>query len=93
MSSDKKRFFPQLPPKWAPWLEAFKLLVKHGASVHEVNRDKTLSMLNINYPFGDEQTMDYFRILLSEGYIYWETADKSAWSAVFTAIRTRKNSL
>ncbi|KAJ5683077.1 hypothetical protein N7462_006242 [Penicillium macrosclerotiorum] len=93
MSSEKNRFFPQLPPKWAPWLEAFKLLVKHEASVHEVNRDKTLSMLNINYPFREEQTMDYFRILLSEGYIYWETADKTAWSAVNTAIRTRTNSL
>jgi hypothetical protein len=93
MSSDKKRFFPQLPPKWGPWLQAFELLVKHGASVHEVNRDKTLSKLNINYPFGEEHTMDYFRILLTEGYTYWESADGMAWSAVFTAIRTRTNSL
>jgi hypothetical protein len=76
MSSEKKRFFPQLPPKWGPWLQAFELLVKYGASVHEVNRDKTLSMLNINYPVGEEQTMDYFRIHLTEGYTYGEIADK-----------------
>jgi ankyrin repeat protein len=93
MSSDKERFFPQLPPQWAPWLKAFELLAKHGASVHEINRGKTLSMLNINDPSGDGQAVDYFRILLSEGYIYWETADKAAWSAVFTAIRTRTFSL
>lgn len=75
MLSDKERFFPQSLPPWAPWLKVFELLAKHGAAVHEINRGKTLSLLNINYPSGDEQTVDYFRILLSEGYIYWETAD------------------
>ncbi|KAJ5777253.1 hypothetical protein N7520_000499 [Penicillium odoratum] len=93
MSSDKTRFFPQLPPKWNSWLKAFELLVKHGASVHEVNRGKTLSMLKINYASGEEQSMDYFRILLSEGYVYWETAGESTWSAISTAIRTRKYAL
>lgn len=93
MSSDKERFFPQFPPQWALWLKAFELLGKHGASVHEINHGKTLSMLNINYPSGDRQTVGYFRIPLLEGYIYWEIADKSAWSTIFTAFRTRKYSL
>ena len=61
--------------------------------MHEINHGKTLSMLNINYPSGDRQTVGYFRIPLIEGYIYWEIADKSAWSTIFTAFRTRKYSL
>lgn len=93
MSSDKTRVFPQLPPRWDVWIQVLRLLVKHGASIHEVVREKTLSMLNINHASGDEQILDFFRILLSEGYTYWETADRFGWSAALTALRTRGHAL
>ncbi|KAJ6036180.1 hypothetical protein N7540_000459 [Penicillium herquei] len=93
MSLDKTKHYAHLPPRWDSWLKAFDLLVKHGASVHEINGGKTLSMLNINSPFLEHQTMPYFQILLSEGYMYWESVSWGAWSAMSIAIRTKNNAL
>lgn len=92
MISGRARAFPQIPPKWDSWVEALKLLVRHGASVHEAVCERTLSMLNINHS-QEERTIEFFNVLISEGYTYWETAHKFGWSAVLTAIRTRKDSL
>jgi ankyrin repeat protein len=93
MISEPAKVFPQLPPKWDSWIEALKLLLYHGASVHEAVGERTLSMLNINHRFGEEKTMEFFNVLVAEGYTYWETTHKAGWSAVLTAIRTRQDSL
>ncbi|KAJ6101900.1 hypothetical protein N7486_004327 [Penicillium sp. IBT 16267x] len=91
-TSGQKKVFPQLPPKWASWIQALQLLVQHGASVHEAVGEKTLSMLNINHASGNEQTLEFFRLLISENYTYWETVHEAGWSALLTAIRTRGSS-
>lgn len=88
--------FPQLPPESESWIRILRLLVQHGASVHEVVHGKTLAMLNIRQSDKsiEPKTLEFFRLLLSECYADFNTVDnQGCWSALLTAVRSENYAL
>ena len=84
----------QFPPPTSAWLDILRLLVHHESSVHEVVWGKTLSMLNINrsdYP--ESTTTDFYKILLGEQYIDFDSNDGRGWSAMYSAVRSGQKAI
>jgi hypothetical protein len=54
-----------------------RLLVNYGASIHEVAYGKTLGMLNIVQNNRKARTVEFFCLLLSEGFINFDTIDET----------------
>ncbi|KAI0416380.1 ankyrin repeat-containing domain protein [Xylaria grammica] len=91
------RPFIQVPSSWDYWFECFRLLVSHGASVHEVARGKTLGTLNLisscPKPPPYDYTLDYINLLRSENYVDFDMCDESGWSIFVNALRSPDHSL
>ena len=94
------KHFLQLPPNWSSWLATFKLLVEHGASVHEEVYDRTLSTLNLRYAgpgidigYIEPKTVDFFRILHSQCYFDFDRTSQGIWCASLAAIRSTTDSV
>ncbi|KAF2963957.1 hypothetical protein GQX73_g9630 [Xylaria multiplex] len=70
--------------------ECFRLLVSHGASVHEVARGKTLGMLNVLSQYRNttlyDYTLDHINLLRSENYVDFDTCDEAGWSTLLIPI-------
>ncbi|OIW28315.1 ankyrin [Coniochaeta ligniaria NRRL 30616] len=82
------------PPLHNSWLDIFRLLVKHGASVHEVVFNKSLSTLDVvtQHPI-QPRTLEFFHILHEEGYMDFEMTDRESWAAIVIAARSRNDAL
>ncbi|KAI9891583.1 MAG: hypothetical protein M1814_002517 [Vezdaea aestivalis] len=94
------KWIRQIPPTWNLWLDAFKLLVEHGASVHEINSDKSLVNLNIthggpgidrNYP--EPSALQFFQILRDQCFTNFSLTGPDLWNPVLTAIRRQNQSI
>ncbi|KAI1357310.1 ankyrin repeat-containing domain protein [Xylaria arbuscula] len=89
--------FVQLPPTWDSWFECLRLLAKHGASVHEVARGKTMGMLDITRRYKrlplPDYTVDYINLLRSENYVDFDACDEGGWSAIAGALRSPSHGL
>lgn len=96
----RSKVFPQLPPTWSSWLAAFKVLVENGASVHEINFDRSLATLDIthggpgsNPNYEEPNAVEYFKILHDQCFYDFTAFSKGNWSALLTAIRRRTRSV
>ncbi|KAJ8129590.1 hypothetical protein O1611_g4044 [Lasiodiplodia mahajangana] len=91
------RHFVQLPSSWDSSFECFRLLVSHGASVHEVALGKTLGTLNLvprcPKPPQYDCILDYINLLRSENYADFDLSDESGWSLFVNAFRSQHHGL
>ncbi|RDK39596.1 ankyrin [Aspergillus phoenicis ATCC 13157] len=87
------RYFPQLPPVWECWLDALRLLVNYGASINEVVRRKSFSMLNLVRADKECPVLELFQFLLAEGYYGFHDTDENGYCAVFNALQATQDSL
>lgn len=84
----------QWPPENLHWLEMLELLVKHGASVHELNGGKTITALNLtNEDYEPDILIRFFNLLLGQNYIDFDVLDFQKPSALLNAIRSGQNAL
>ncbi|KAK0638925.1 ankyrin repeat-containing domain protein [Cercophora newfieldiana] len=88
MNPRKSRYFIQFPPTRDTWLEILRLLVKHGASVHEVVAGRSLAMLDVVESRGRTQTLEFFHFLQGESYTDLPTTNLQYNSPVVNAIRS-----
>jgi len=66
MNPRKSPFYPQMPPRKDNWLDIVRLLVDHGASVHEVVLGRSITMLNITRYDTRPRTLEFFHLLQKE---------------------------
>jgi ankyrin repeat protein len=99
MNPQASKWVTQVPPSWSDWLTAFGLLVKHGASVHEINSDRSLVHLNISHgspgldlPYPEPSALDFFRILHNECFMDFNLSGPTLWNPIVTAVRRRNQS-
>lgn len=59
-----------------------RLLVNHRPSIHEVAYGRTLSILSIVQNNRKANTVEFFYLLLSEGFIDFDTIDETWLVAV-----------
>ncbi|KAI1328048.1 ankyrin repeat-containing domain protein [Xylariaceae sp. FL0255] len=80
---------------WEFWFECLRLLVLHGASVHEVVYGKTLGMLKLTRGLNTtfDYTLDFIHLLQSENYIDFDIVDKCGSSNLEVALRSPKHAL
>lgn len=90
----------QLPPKWDSWLEAFQLLIEKGASVHEINNNRSLIHLNIchgspgvNVDYPEPSALKFFQILEDQCFTDFNLPGPDLWTPVLTAIRRESGSV
>ncbi|KAI1770949.1 ankyrin repeat-containing domain protein [Hypoxylon cercidicola] len=89
-----RRHFSQLPPIWSCWFEAFRLLVNHGASVHEIVRGKTMGTLNvIGRNLKGFSPTDYIKLLHSEGFVDFGNCDSKGYSTLVFEMQCYRTSL
>lgn len=78
-----------LPRHNPSWFEITRLLVAHGASVHEVVDGRSLTTLNIVSDFIKPMTLEFFHLLKSQFYQDFDVAGAAGWSALVAALRSR----
>lgn len=90
------KWVTQIPPNWSLWLNAFRLLIEHGASVHEINFDRSLVHLNITHGapgltlgYPEPSALEFFRILYDQCFVDFDIIGNNKWTPVVTAIRRR----
>lgn len=96
MRPRRNKMFPQLPSSWLSCMAAFRLLVKYGASVHEVVWGRSLTSLNFctkrqGVMFQGPDLIEFFGILHSECYADFNAPDEGGWSALANAISRSPN--
>jgi hypothetical protein len=74
-------------PDWTEWLEAMKLLIRYGASVHETLDGVGLAFCetwNMDIPCG---ILPYFRLLEEEQYMEFQSDSPDYYSSLYWNIR------
>ncbi|KAI9045527.1 ankyrin [Aspergillus affinis] len=87
------KYFAQLPPTWDLWLEALRLLVSYGASIHEAAHGMSFSELNVVRADRQPRTLELFHFLLAEGYDSFDHMDEKGYFAIFNALPTTDSAL
>jgi Ankyrin repeats (3 copies) len=94
------KWIRQIPPTWSLWLDAFRLLVEHGASVHEINSNKSLVHLNISHgslgpdrDYPEPSALQFFQILRDQCFMDFNLPGPDLWNPVLTAIRRKTQSI
>ena len=90
MNPRRNAIFPQLPPP-ETFVSLLRLLIQHGASVHEVFHGRLLTTLNIQRSDYKCQTLEFFRLVIAENYVDFDAIDDQGWCALLSAIRTKGN--
>ena len=80
-------YFEQLPPTWDRWFDALRLLIKHGAEVHETVNGRNLASLNIERDGLPSKTLDFLRLLAAEDALQLDVMSGcDGWPALHTAL-------
>ncbi|KAI0105009.1 ankyrin repeat-containing domain protein [Nemania sp. FL0031] len=92
MQPRRRQRFVQIPSRWNSSFECFRLLVSHGASVHEVVRGKTLGNINLvsrcpSPPLYDF-TVDYINLLRSENFADFDFSEPTRMSLFVNAFQS-----
>lgn len=94
MNPRAHEYFEQLPPTWDLWLDTFRLLVEHGASLHETVRGRHVANLNIVRNDQPPKTLEYLRLLAAKDYLQLDTViGHECWSALQNALRSRSDAV
>lgn len=95
MKSDGDDYYDQLPPTWDSWLDAFRLLLKGGALLHETVRGRHITGLNIVRDDRQSKALEYLRLLAAEDVLQFDVVcgGHCCWSAIQTALRSRSDTV
>lgn len=89
-----RSIYPQLPPTWPQWMDAFRLLLQYGADVHETTGGRSLSTFNVDLQDRPSHLLEYLRILSSRDAIEPEPmAGRATQTALFNTLRCNEDAI
>ena len=89
MDFRKNEYFDQLPPTWELWLDTFRLLIKHGAFLHESVRGRHIASLNIVRDDRPSKALEYLGLLAAEDVLRSDVVSgHECWPGLQNALRS-----
>ncbi|KAF2179508.1 ankyrin [Zopfia rhizophila CBS 207.26] len=81
----------QVPPPTSEWLIMIRMLIQHGASVHESIRGDTITTLNLwRSGYEAETILSFFRLLSASAYEDFHLTNELGSSALYNAFKSRE---
>ena len=94
MKPREHEYFEQLPPTWDLWLDTFRLLAEHGASLDETVRGRNVANLNVVRNDQPIKTLEYLRLLAAQDCLQFDAAiGDECWSALRNALCSRSDAV